>query len=181
MSIIPIFNIPNLQYGDSFFILNNDTVRSRTTIADGDTANPKRAVGTFSACHHVLNRFSDIELNNIYKRINPEADEKSSYNTDSESVDSLISMRDDWTASKVPWSEDENEEEDESDMFTLKEVQVHGLLRFKEDFKALVVSRRHTTENLFKSDTSKKQDKLLLQKARKFCNVYDIELRLQHK
>lgn len=163
------------QYGDSFFILNNDTVRWRATLSDGDTANPKRAVGTFSACYHVIQKFTDDELNSIYKKINPN--------------DKLTSMIDEPDIGEL------NDEFNEyGEIFTMKEVQVHGFLRFKEDIKILVVSKRHTKPNSLESsgnrstggeisDTNRDSfssfNQSLLDKARKFCEFYDIELKLQ--
>ena len=155
------------QYGDSFFILNNDTVRSRATLSDGDTANPKRAVGTFSACHHVIERFSNDELNSIYRLINPN--------------DSLNSMTDD-----SPKTGESDKEDEMGEIFTMKEVQIHGNLRFQEDIKTLVISKRHTDSIIGacsnrpnNSDPSLSGDQSLLEKTKKFCELYDIELKLQ--
>ena len=164
------------QYGDSFFILNNDTVRWRATLSDGDTANPKRAVGTFSACYHVIQKFTDDELNNIYKKADP-------------TINELTSMIDEPEVGEL--NDNFNEY---GEIFTMKEVQVHGILRFKEDIKILVVSKRHTTPNFLESsgnrsasseisrtsrDSSSSFDQSLLDKTRKFCEFYDIELKLQ--
>lgn len=49
------------HYGDSYLVLNNETVRLRTTFASGDSCNPIELATCENYCH-VLNTFSDKEL-----------------------------------------------------------------------------------------------------------------------
>jgi hypothetical protein len=54
-----------IGYGDSYLVMNNDTVRLRTTFASGDSS----ALVELATCEnycHVLNTFSDKELIDLY-------------------------------------------------------------------------------------------------------------------
>ena len=67
--VLNIVNDPNgvyscISYGDSYLVLNNETIRLRTTFASGDTSHIVELATCENYCH-VLNTYSDEELKKI--------------------------------------------------------------------------------------------------------------------
>jgi hypothetical protein len=54
-------------YGDSFFVLNDDRVRLRTTFASCDTSSARVQMATCEHCCHILTTFSDPELKEVVR------------------------------------------------------------------------------------------------------------------
>jgi hypothetical protein len=54
-------------YGDSFFVLNNERVRLRTTFASCDTSSAGVQMATCEHCCHILTTFTDPELNEVVR------------------------------------------------------------------------------------------------------------------
>ncbi len=52
------------SYGDSYLVMNNETVRLRTTFASGDSAGSVELATCENYCH-VLNTFNDKELEDL--------------------------------------------------------------------------------------------------------------------
>jgi len=60
------------QYGDSYFVLKNETVRFRVTLASSDTSDSDVAIGTCEHYCHVLNKYKNQELDHLAKVANGE-------------------------------------------------------------------------------------------------------------
>ena len=100
-----------VYYGDSFFVLKK--VRLRTSFADRDTGYDDAILASCEYYCHILNGYTDQELNNVkdvaqHIQDDPKYFKSSSYNS-----------------------------------YYYKEIQIHGELRFDTNIAAIRVNNRH--------------------------------------
>jgi hypothetical protein len=65
VSADPKGNAPCIPYGDSYFLLRNDSVRLRTTFTDNDSSCSSCVLGMMEYYSHILSRFPDTEIQQL--------------------------------------------------------------------------------------------------------------------
>lgn len=126
------------EYGTSYFVLRDETVRDRVSISDTDTIDPLAKMGTLQHCAHVVGSANVLRLlaRQVCKR-----------STSTQAADC---------------AEDEEEEEEEAGHEL--ECQYHGDIVLNRDIACLVVSKEDATAV---TDTGKSVSALARQFAEK--------------